>query len=90
MSLHRHVRGSGASFSGILRLRLDHEVELIDGFLQRVQIEWADGRGGLQRYLDVPGKVCTIRQSKRTQNTGKFVSRIRARPPGILVRRIGS
>src|SRR6185437_12599956 len=90
MSLHRHVRISGAPFSRILRLGLDHQVKLIDGTLQRFQVKWTDGGGGLQHHLDLPGEICTIRQAKGTQNTGKLVRRIRACPPGILVRWIGS
>src|SRR5882757_11001664 len=90
MSLHRDARGSGAAFSRILGLGLDHQVELIDGTLQRLQVEWADGGGGLQHHLDLPGKICTIGQAKGTQNPGKLVSRIRTRPPSIFVRRIGS
>ena len=70
MSLHRHVRLSGAPFSRILGLGLDHQVELIDRTLQRFQIEWTDGGGGLQHHLDLPGKICTIRQAEGTENTG--------------------
>jgi hypothetical protein len=64
-------------------------MELIDGSLQGVQLEWANGRSRFQHYLGVPGKICTIRQTKGAQNAGKLVSCIRTRTASVLVRRIG-